>query len=393
MSVSVRNPWLLPLLVGFVMLSPLAIDIYLPSLTAMAVEFDQPFAALQVTVTLFLLSVGVGQILVGPLTDRYGRRPVLLCGIGIYVLGALVGMTAVSLGPLYLSRILQGVGACACVTVAFAAVRDCFTAEQGARLYSYLNGALCVIPALAPVIGGALAVTFGWRSNFAFMMGFAALLGGAAAWRFTETRPAQTVNQQRLYHWQRYRPVLSSIRFVYFAGLAGVIMSAILMYVSTAPVILVERLGLSELAFGAWFGANALLNITAFFLAPRVIHRFGRQRTVQLGLLLVVLSGLLHAGIALTLPLHVVGYMGPVGVLSVGFSLALGTASSLALEPFRDRAGTAAALLGALQLGGGALITTLLLMTSLTPQWALAFIGVVLVAPLLLLSLRVDTWR
>ncbi|GAB2784579.1 multidrug effflux MFS transporter [Halomonas shantousis] len=393
MSASVRGPWLLPLLVGFVMLSPLAIDIYLPSLTAMAADFDQPFAALQLTVTLFLLSVGIGQILVGPLTDRYGRRPVLLSGIGVYVLGALVGLSAASLGPLYVSRVLQGLGACACMTVAFAAVRDCFTAEQGAKLYSYLNGALCVIPALAPVIGGVLAVTFGWRSNFAFMMGFAALLGALSLWRFAETRPPQTVDAPRLYQWQRYRPVLGSARFVYFAGLAGVTMSAILMYVSTAPVILVDRLGLSELAFSGWFGANALLNITAFFLAPRVIHRFGRLRTVRMGLCLILLAGLLHALAVLTLPLQVWNYMGPVGILSVGFSLALGAASSLALEPFHERAGTAAALLGALQLGGGALIATLLLATSLSPQWALAFICVVLVSPLLGMSFRVDAWR
>lgn len=380
---------LLPLLVGCVMLSPLAIDIYLPSLTVMAREFDVPFSRLQFTVTLLLLSVGLGQVLVGPLTDRFGRRPVLLCGTVVYMAGALLGMLATSLGPLYVSRVLQGLGACASMTVAFAAVRDCFTAEQGAKLYSYLNGALCIIPALAPVIGGSLAVTFGWRSNFAFMFVFAAVLGVAALWRFAETRPQDTVLERRLYHWARYRPVLTSVRFVYFAGLAGVIMSAILVYVSTAPVILVERLGLSELAFSGWFGANAVVNIMAFFFAPRIIHRLGRVGTVRLGLGLIIVSGVLQALIVTVLPLSAVGFMGPIGVLSVGFSLALGATSSLALEPFRERAGTAAALLGALQLGGGALLATLLLAMPLSPQWALALIGVVLVSPLLWLSWRV----
>ncbi|MCK0746512.1 multidrug effflux MFS transporter [Chromohalobacter nigrandesensis] len=380
---------LLPLLVGCVMLSPLAIDIYLPSLTVMAREFDVPFSRLQFTVTLLLLSVGLGQVLVGPLTDRFGRRPVLLCGTVVYMAGALLGMMATSLGPLYVSRVLQGLGACASMTVAFAAVRDCFTAEQGAKLYSYLNGALCIIPALAPVIGGSLAVTFGWRSNFAFMFVFAAVLGVAAFWRFAETRPQDTAIERRLYRWARYRPVLTSVRFVYFAGLAGVIMSAILVYVSTAPVILVDRLGLSELAFSGWFGANAVVNITAFFFAPRIIHRLGRIGTVRLGLGLIIVSGILQALIVTALPLSAIGFMGPIGVLSVGFSLALGAASSLALEPFRERAGTAAALLGALQLGGGALLATLLLATSLPPQWTLVLIGVVLVSPLLWLSWRV----
>ncbi|MDO0947245.1 multidrug effflux MFS transporter [Chromohalobacter israelensis] len=380
---------LLPLLVGCVMLSPLAIDIYLPSLTVMAETFDAPFSRLQFTVTLLLLSVGLGQILVGPLTDRFGRRPVLLCGVVVYMLGALVGMTATSLGPLYVSRVLQGLGACATMTVAFAAVRDCFTAAQGAKLYSYLNGALCIIPALAPVVGGSLAVTFGWRSNFAFMFAFAAILGIGAVWRFAETRPSNTVVERRLYHWARYRPVLASARFVYFAGLAGVIMSAILVYVSSAPVVLVDRLGLSELAFSGWFGANALVNIVAFFFAPRIIHRLGRVGTVRLGLCLIIASGILQALSVMYLPLTALGFMVPVGVLSVGFSLALGAASSLALEPFRERAGTAAALLGALQLGGGALLATCLLVTALPPQWALALIAVLIVSPLLWLSYRV----
>ncbi|WP_419307130.1 multidrug effflux MFS transporter [Chromohalobacter israelensis] len=380
---------LLPLLVGCVMLSPLAIDIYLPSLTVMAETFDAPFSRLQFTVTLLLLSVGLGQILVGPLTDRFGRRPVLLCGVVVYMLGALVGMTATSLGPLYVSRVLQGLGACATMTVAFAAVRDCFTAAQGAKLYSYLNGALCIIPALAPVVGGSLAVTFGWRSNFAFMFAFAAILGIGAVWRFAETRPSNTVVERRLYHWARYRPVLASARFVYFAGLAGVIMSAILVYVSSAPVVLVDRLGLSELAFSGWFGANALVNIVAFFFAPRIIHRLGRVGTVRLGLCLIIASGILQALSVMYLSLTALGFMVPVGVLSVGFSLALGAASSLALEPFRERAGTAAALLGALQLGGGALLATCLLATALPPQWALALIAVLIVSPLLWLSYRV----
>ena len=139
-------------LMGAVMLSPLAIDIYLPALTAMAREYERPFAALQVTITLFLLSVGVGQVLVGPLADRFGRRPVLLGGALTYFAGALMGLSAASLEWLYAARVLQGLGACATVTVAFAAVRDSYPPETGAKLYSYLNGSLTLVPSLAPVI-------------------------------------------------------------------------------------------------------------------------------------------------------------------------------------------------------------------------------------------------
>ncbi|WP_223161007.1 multidrug effflux MFS transporter [Salinicola aestuarinus] len=372
MQVGKRPPfWIL---MGAIMLSPLAIDIYLPALTAMAREFERPFAALQITITLFLLSVGLGQILVGPLADRYGRRPVLLSGALLYFAGALTGLLAPSIEVLYLARVLQGFGACAAITVAFAAIRDSYSPEQGARLYSYLNGSLTLIPSVAPILGGALTVAFGWRSNFAFMMGFAALLA-LGAWRvFTETRPMDTPIQPRLYQWRRYRPVLFNSGFLYHAIMVSAMMAAILVYVSAAPVIVMDRLGHPEWVFSLWFGANALVSTVAFFIVPRLMARWGRERTIRRGLLVVSAGGGLIALLYFTLPLSVVVFMAPVALLSVGFSMVLGAAASLALEPFADRAGTAAALLGAVQLGGGATVATLMLATPLPPQLALTLI-------------------
>lgn len=361
-------------LMGAVMLSPLAIDIYLPALTAMARAFSRPFAALQVTITLFLLSVGVGQLLVGPLADRFGRRPVLLGGIALYMVAAVLGMMAATLELLYVARILQGLGACASVTVAFAAVRDSYTPEAGARLYSYLNGSLTLVPSLAPVLGGALTVALGWRSNFAFMVAFAALLWLGAYRCFGETRPDDAPIERRLYRWARYRPILGNRRFLYYAVLVSAMMAAILVYVSAAPVVVMDRLGHPEWVFSLWFGANALVSTVAFFGVPRLMYRWGREVTVQRGLLVVATGGALIAGLHWTMPLSVVTFMGPVAWLSVGFSMVLGAAASLALEPFPERAGTAAALLGAIQLGGGATLATLLLMTPLPPQLSLTLI-------------------
>lgn len=375
---------LMLLLVASVMLTPLAIDIYLPSLPVMAADLGQPATALQITITLLLFSVGLGQIAVGPLTDRFGRRPALLVGSALYALGAVLGMAATSLGPLYASRVVQGLGACATTTVAFAAVRDAFTPAEGARLYSYLNGALCLIPALAPVVGGVLAVTLGWRSNFAFMALFALGLLIVGALRFAETRPRDVQPPRPLYSWSRYRQVLGDRAFARYAGTAGICMATILLYVSAAPVLLVGRLQLSELAFAACFGGNALINIATFFVAPRIIHRLGRRPTVRIGLTLVLAAGLLHGMAVLMLPLSIASFMGPVAVLSVGFSLTLGAASSLALEPFRELAGTAAALLGAVQLGGGAILATAMLATGMPLQGALALVAVLPVAALLI---------
>jgi len=361
-------------LMGAVMLSPLAIDIYLPALTAMARAFGHPFAALQLTITLFLMSVGAGQLLVGPLADRFGRRPVLLGGVALYLVAALIGMTAATLELLYAARVLQGLGACASVTVAFAAVRDSYTPQVGARLYSYLNGSLTLVPSLAPVLGGALTVALGWRSNFAFMAAFAMLLWFGAYRCFGETRPDDAPVERRLYRWTRYRPILFNGHFLYYAALVSAMMAAILVYVSAAPVVVMDRLGHPEWVFSLWFGANAMVSTVAFFLVPKLMYRWGREATVQRGLVVVALGGALIAGLYWALPLSVLTFMGPVALLSIGFSMVLGAAASLALEPFPERAGTAAALLGAIQLGGGASLATLLLMTPLAPQLSLTLI-------------------
>ncbi len=243
--------WLIGLLMGLVTLTPMGIDIYLPSLPVMAQDYGQPVTALQASITLFIFAVGVGQVLIGPLADRYGRRPVALGGALAYLLGSALGAAATSLDVFYVARVIQGLGACSASLVAFAAVRDCFSPAVGARVYSYLNGALCTVPALAPMVGGALAVHAGWRSTFVFMVLFALTLAGFLAIRFEETRAAPPKPHGALYSLRRYAPIAASGRFLYFAafGMAG--MAMILVFVSAAPVVLVQQLGYSELGFSA----------------------------------------------------------------------------------------------------------------------------------------------
>ncbi|MCS3505742.1 multidrug effflux MFS transporter [Achromobacter sp. JUb104] len=378
--------WLIGLLMGLVTLTPMGIDIYLPSLPAMAAGFGEPVSALQASITLFIFAVGLGQMLIGPLADRYGRRPVALGGAMAYLAGSALGAAASTLEVFYVARVIQGLGACSASLVAFAAVRDKFSPAVGARVYSYLNGALCSVPALAPMLGGALAVHAGWRSTFVFMVLFAFALMVLLARRFEETRAAPSTPRGPLYSLPRYLPIIASGRFLYFAlfGMAG--MAMILVFVSAAPVVLVQQLGYSELGFSAWFGGNAAINIAAFFLAPAFIARFGRHTMVRVGMVALLLASAMHAAAWWWMPLSAWVFMLPVAVLTVGFSLALGSGLSLALEPFADRAGTAAAVYGLFQMSGSAVVATVLLDSGMAPQAAMALIGLLIVAPLLLLS-------
>ncbi|WP_368161795.1 multidrug effflux MFS transporter [Aeromonas sp. R5-3] len=346
---------LILLLVFLVLFSPLAIDIYLPAIPQMAEQLGAEVTLMQGTITWFLFSMGLGQLLVGPLADRYGRKPIALGGVLLYGLSALGAGFAASLGELMLARVLQGLGACATSVAAFSVVRDSYGPKKSGQMISYLNGAICFIPALAPLLGGWLTAKAGWSANFWFMAGYAVIVGSWLLWRMPETRPEETRSGGPLISWSRYSPVLRSPSFLFNATLCMLAMAVILAYVTAAPVQLMVRLGLDMSGFSYWFAANAALNILACFLAPRFIARVGPRRTLRIGLLVLLLSA-----ISLSLSMHIahpLAMMGPVFLSSIGFAMILGSAAGMALAPFGHCAGTAAALLGLFQMSGsGALV-------------------------------------
>ena len=167
---------LILLLVLLVLFSPLTIDIYLPTIPQMTEQLGAEVTLMQGTITWFLFSMGLGQLLVGPLADRYGRKPIALGGVLLYGLSALAAGFAASLGELMLARVLQGFGACATSVAAFSVVRDSYGPKKSGQMISYLNGAICFIPALAPLLGGWLTAKAGWSANFWFMAGYAVVI-------------------------------------------------------------------------------------------------------------------------------------------------------------------------------------------------------------------------
>ncbi|POG21845.1 Bcr/CflA family drug resistance efflux transporter [Aeromonas bestiarum] len=374
------------LLVLLVLFSPLAIDIYLPAIPQMAEQLGAEVTLMQGTITWFLFSMGLGQLLVGPLADRYGRKPIALGGVLLYGLSALAAGFAASLGELMLARVLQGFGACATSVAAFSVVRDSYGPKKSGQMISYLNGAICFIPALAPLLGGWLTAKAGWSANFWFMAGYAVVVGSWLLWRMPETRPEETSSSGPLISWSRYSPVLRSPSFLFNASLCMLAMAVILAYVTAAPVQLMVKLGLDMSGFSYWFTANAALNILACFLAPRFIARVGPRRTLRIGLLVITLSA-----IALTLVQHVehpLAMMGPVFFSSIGFAMVLGAAAGMALAPFGHCAGTAAALLGLFQMSGSGALVGITGWLMPDPLNQLALHMWLLLPPLLLLLTR-----
>lgn len=369
---------LLPLLMSMVLLSPMAIDIYLPAMPTMATEFAVSSGQIQSTLVLFLFAMGVGQILIGPLADRYGRRPVAIGGILLYCVSSLLAVFAVEFELLQLARVLQGLAACSTSIVVFSAVRDCYSNRESAKIYSYLNGAICVVPALAPSFGGILALEFGWRSTFLFMAVYALIMLFVVSIKFDETRPKETQSSGSLYRWARYQPVLMNSHFMFYAVVCMAGMASILCYVSYSPVWLIGHIGVSELTFSGLFGLNALINVIACFAAPKVIKKLGNRPTVMLALASLLLSSCLLLIAQQWGPqqglLAALTFMLPMLPLCIGFALLLGPATSMALAGFGERAGTATAMLGFIQMSGASLVTGLVQMTDLSAPNAVALV-------------------
>ena len=356
------------LLAMLVLFSPLAIDIYLPALPQISETFHVEHALAQDTITWFLFAMGVGQLFAGPLADKLGRRTVALGGISIYAVSACLAWAAQSIDMMLMARLLQGLGACATSVAAFATVRDLFGPEKSGKMISYLNGAICFIPALAPILGSWLTQEFGWRSNFSFMAGFAVIVGAILFFQMKETNPA--TEKVAVFKFERYWSVLKTPSFIFHASLCLMAMAVILAYVTSAPVVLMENLGLSMNDFTFWFGINAAFNIIAAFTAPKFMDRFGTYKTLVVGILLLGLAGALM--LILANQATALAFMFPIFLSSVGFAWILGASAGKALEPFGDRAGTAAALLGLFQMSGSGLLVGTMQRLQLEPQVMIA---------------------
>ena len=356
------------LLAMLVLFSPLAIDIYLPALPQISETFHVEHALAQDTITWFLFAMGVGQLFAGPLADKLGRRTVALGGISIYAVSACLAWAAQSIDMMLMARLLQGLGACATSVAAFATVRDLFGPEKSGKMISYLNGAICFIPALAPILGSWLTQEFGWRSNFSFMAGFAVIVGAILFFQMKETNPA--TEKVAVFKFERYWSVLKTPSFIFHASLCLMAMAVILAYVTSAPVVLMENLGLSMNEFTFWFGINAAFNIIAAFTAPKFMDRFGTYKTLVVGILLLGLAGALM--LILVNQATALAFMFPIFLSSVGFAWILGASAGKALEPFGDRAGTAAALLGLFQMSGSGLLVGTMQRLQLEPQVMIA---------------------
>ncbi|MFC7777189.1 multidrug effflux MFS transporter [Pantoea sp. GCM10028869] len=345
------------ILLSLVLLAPLGIDLYLPTLPQIAEGLNSPVSLIQITIPLFLLVMGIGQLITGPLVDNFGRKPLALIGLALYIIGSAIAATSTLWPVFFLARIIQGCAVCCTAVVAFSGVRDRLSGEDAARAYGFLNGALNIVPALAPLLGGILAEAYGWRMPFWFLCGYAVVIGLIVLLWLPETRPADTLRVKGLPLTQ-YAAIAREPRFLAFAFANAGALGMVLTYVSLAPHVLMTEGGLTPLQFSFAFGANGFWIMLVSAFVNKTIRKAGRPFCLAMGFATMLIGAILLMMGTTLLPAawqnHWALYMIPVAVSVAGLAFTVGPATSYALEPYQQQAGVASALQGFIQMACGA---------------------------------------
>lgn len=336
--------WLLALLLG---LQPVTTDLYLPALPMLRNALAATMAQTQLTLTALLLAFGSSQLVWGPLSDRFGRRPILLSGLGIYVLSSIGATLAPSVVWLVVWRTLQGAAMGAAVMCARAIVRDLYTPVQGARVMSLGLSGLGVIACLSAPVGGLLTETLGWRYALLALAVFAALALALVAWRFSETAPQK--NTQALQPsalWATWRCIATQRTFIAYSLLSACSYAGLFTFLAASSFVFTGVLNLSKTQYGAVMAYNSLAYIVGTFVCRALLARLGVRRTIALAGVLSLSGGTLMAIPSLGGQVSVAAIMLPQTLFMIGHGIHQPCGQSGAVGPFPQAAGAASALNG-----------------------------------------------
>lgn len=374
---------------ALVALGPLTIDTYLPALPTLADELGASEPQVQFTLTGIMLGLGLGQLVLGPISDAVGRRRVMLGGIAAHAVMSVLAALSPSIEVLTAVRIGQGVSGAAVAVTAMAVVRDLFTGRRAAGLLSHLTLVIGVAPILAPSLGSLLLQLTGWRGIFVALAVVAVMLFVVALLGMNETLPVERRRPARVGATLRtYAVLLRDRAFVGLVLLAGLMFSALFAYVAGSSFVLQEYYGLDQQQFGILFGVNAAGLIVATQVNPFLLRRWEPQHilTAGVGLGMLATTALLVAAL-IDAPLVLV--LVPLWLVMFAVGLSFPNTPALALSRHGEAAGSAAALLGAIQFGLASIITPLtgLISTGSAVGMAVVMFGAVWLGAIVLLVL------
>ena len=356
-----ERPAKLLLVIGSLCLfGPLCIDMYLPALPKIADDLHSSTSSVQLSLTSCLVGIAVGQVVVGPLSDRFGRKRPLTLGLLLFIFAS--SACAVSPGVVLLTicRLLQGIGGAAGIVTANAIVRDLFSGNRAAKFFSRLMLVIGLGPVLAPQIGAELLRISSWRGVFVALSILGVLLLISATTELPETLPHELRNNGDFAHILRsMRQVIADRRFLANALCCGLGFGAVFSYVSGSSFILENIYGLSPQGFSLVFAGNACGLVLASQVNARLIGRYSPSQMLSMG---VVMLGIGACWLVMTVqfdPKQLIAILAPLFVIVMSVGLLAPNATALALNDFPESAGSASAVLGVLQFSIGALVAPL----------------------------------
>jgi len=335
---------------------PLSTDMYLPALPAIGADLDATVAETQLTLSAFLIGFALAQLVYGPLSDRFGRRPVILGGVAIYLVASAACALADTIEALIAARFAQALGACAGPVLGRAVVRDLFGREGAAKALAYIGTAMGLIPAVAPILGGLVTEWLGWRANFAILVGIGVLLVLGVTALLHETNRHR--DPGALDPAQLGRNYLSLLRSREYAGYVLAVASsyaALFCFLSGSPFVLIEYFGVAPTVFGYYFAAVVVGYMAGTVLTARLTGRLGVERMLRSGAVLGVFGAGTMEALSLAGVDHVWAVVGPMVVVMASVGIVLPSGMAGAVGPFPRMAGVASAGLGFVQMMGGAL--------------------------------------
>ena len=340
-----------------VAVAQISISIYLPSMPALAEIFATEPSVVQLTVTVYMLGAAISQLIVGPLSDRFGRKPVLLVGLGIYVAASAAAMVAPTIEALIGARLVQSIGAMAGPVIGRAIVRDRFDRSRAAQVMAWVGLALAISPALAPVIGAAVHEAVGWRANFGLLVAFGIFIAYMAWAHLEETNKNPQTGAGVRALAANYLVLLTSPAFLAYALVSGFVFGAMFAFLAEGPFIFINLMGYSPTGY-AWFSAVTVGGFAAgTYVTSKFTLKMGIDPMIRLGLVPVLAAGALLVGLAYGAPMSAWAIIGPLSLMMFGMGLVVpnGFAGAISVHP--EIAGTGSALIGFLQMGLAALAT------------------------------------
>ncbi len=347
---------LLFMLAGLAALGALATNIILPTFPDIALDLGVSVKDLSATLSSFFIAFALGQLFVGPLSDRYGRKWLVLGGLITFAAGSVICMMATALPQLISGRIIQAIGVCATSVLSRAIARDLFDGEQLTRTLSLIMVAMAAAPGFSPLLGGAFNSLLGWRATFGVVGLLAIALAAHYMARLGETHAANhrsALSVPAIF--AGYKQLLRDKRFIAPALAVGLVIGALYAFFAMAPAILMTGFGLSALALGLFFASTVFVVFAAGFLAPRLARRWGPVRAARTGIV-IALGGSIAVLVGKE---DFFFFCVSLTVFLLGMGLVNPLATAIALSPFGKQAGAASALLGFLQMGCAAVAITI----------------------------------